>query len=100
MLTERTIANVGDRHFPALILTTDTETFSLITGGRRIMPSYGYLANNQTVMFARSPDNENPAAVYVAKNIHSIKEALEQSGYDNVGRLNDGATLMRRLGGL
>lgn len=100
MLTEKVTARVGSNDFTVLRLPTDTDTFSIITGGRRVMPSYGYLANPRTVMFARSPDNENPGTVYVAKRDPQIIRALRQDKYSRVGRLNNGATIMRRLGGL
>ena len=91
-------SRVGNRNFPVIELPTDTETFRLVTG-REIMPSFGYLVNDHTVAFARSPDNENPATIYLAKKDRKILRGLNLDGYSYAGRMNNGGTLLLELKG-
>ena len=96
-MIRKTKIYLGRQYVPALELPTDTETFRVISGGRSIMPPFARLENDQTIVVARSPDNENPASVYLLRKYRQIMSALRQDDYIKRININGSATVLRRL---
>ncbi len=95
---KRTAIWIGNSEHKALRLPVYHPLFYEITRGQ-LMPTGRYLGNRDTVLAARSPDEENPLEVYLLRRTPSVTRGLQRDGYRALRDrpLDDKATILRRL---
>lgn len=92
----RTDAYIGNAQFPVLEVRSDHPLFYDIYG-KKIIEPWTFWDNFSTVAFARSPDNECPVNVYIARKTPKILRELRKDGYKRGKELSGETTILRRI---